>query len=103
MDSASSCENQPIILLETMAAGLPIASSSRGPMPEVLGDAGLYFDPERPEDIASTLRQLICAPELRQILAERSYRRASSYSWKTCAAETFSFLAAFCQASRGRA
>jgi glycosyltransferase involved in cell wall biosynthesis len=35
---ASSCENMPNILLETMASGLPIACSNRGPMPEVLGN-----------------------------------------------------------------
>jgi glycosyltransferase involved in cell wall biosynthesis len=43
---ASSCENMPNTLLEMMAASLPIACAARGPMPEVLGDAGLYFDPE---------------------------------------------------------
>lgn len=37
---ASSCENMPNILLETMAAGLPIACSGHGPMPEILGQAG---------------------------------------------------------------
>ena len=45
---ASSCENMPNILLETMAAGLPVLSSNHGPIPEILGDAGLYFDPEEP-------------------------------------------------------
>ena len=49
---ASSCENLPNILLETMAAGLPVACSNRGPMPEILGDAGLYFDPLQPQEIA---------------------------------------------------
>src|SRR5690606_24895104 len=48
---ASSCENLPITLLEGMAAGLPIACSDRGPMPEVLQDGGAYFDPEDPEAI----------------------------------------------------
>ena len=43
---ASSCENMPNILVESMAAALPIACSDRGPMPEILGDAGIYFDPE---------------------------------------------------------
>src|SRR5204863_6991078 len=45
---ASSCENMPNILLEAMASGLPIACSKRGPMPEILGNAGVYFDPDKP-------------------------------------------------------
>ena len=43
---ASSCENMPNTLVEAMAIGLPIACSDRGPMPEVLRDGGVYFDPE---------------------------------------------------------
>ena len=53
---ASSCENMPNILLEGMASGLPIACSNRGPMSEILGDAGLYFDPEVVDSIAEAIR-----------------------------------------------
>lgn len=91
---ASSCENMPNILLETMASGLPVACSNRGPMPEVLGDTGVYFDPEQPHDIARALRQLLASPELRAELARASYERAQQYSWQRCADETFKFLAA---------
>ena len=59
---ASSCENMPNILIESMAAGLPIACSNRGPMPEVLGDAGVYFDPEKPASIADAVRRLALDP-----------------------------------------
>ena len=90
---ASSCENLPIILLETMAAGLPIACAKRGPMPEVLGDAGVYFDPERPDDIARALRQLIQSPELRATKAAASFAAARRFTWERCAADTFAFLA----------
>ena len=45
---ASSCENMPNTLIEAMAAGLPIASSYRGPMIEILKDGGIYFNPENP-------------------------------------------------------
>lgn len=90
---ASSCENMPNILLEGMASGLPIACSNRGPMPEVLGNAGVYFDPEKPEDIARALQELIDSPELRARLAKASFERARDYSWKTCASDTFTFLA----------
>ena len=50
---ASSCENMPNTLVEAMAAGLPIACSNRGPMPEVLADGGVAFDPESPPSIAA--------------------------------------------------
>ena len=43
---ASTCESFGMILLEMMSAGLPIACSNRSAMPEILGNAGLYFDSE---------------------------------------------------------
>ena len=89
---ASSCENMPNILIETMAAGLAVACSNRGPMPEVLGDAGLYFDPENPTDIAQAIRKLILSPELRGEKAKVSFERAEQFSWGYCADQTFTFL-----------
>ena len=90
---ASSCENMPNILLEAMAAGLPIACSNRGPMPEVLGNAGVYFDPESPDQIADVLTMLLKDHSLRVRLAQEAYDRVGKYSWERCARETFSFLA----------
>lgn len=89
---ASSCENMPNILLECMAAGLPIACSNRGPMPEVLGEAGVYFDPEDPKSIANTLRELMESPSLRTQMAQAAFNRAQAFTWTRCANETFEFL-----------
>ena len=89
---ASSCENLPIILLEAMASGKPIACSNRGPMPEVLGPNGQYFDPEDPVSIAACIERLIQDLNLRRISAQDSYERASLYTWERCASETFSYL-----------
>jgi len=89
---ASSCENMPNILIETMATGLPIACSNRGPMPEVLGNSGLYFNPEKPNEIFSALESLINNPQLRSEKAHASFLEAQKYSWTICANETFSFL-----------
>jgi glycosyltransferase involved in cell wall biosynthesis len=99
---ASSCENLPNILLEAMAAGLPIACSNRGPMREVLGEAGVYFEPEIPEDIARALRGLIESPKLRAEKARMAFERAKHYSWRRCADETFSFLATVAKAAPTR-
>ena len=89
---ASSCENMPNILLEMMASSLPIASSNRGPMKEILQNAGLYFDPERPDEISNVLFKLISNPELRFKLAEAGNILSKQYSWSRCASRTFQFL-----------
>lgn len=68
-------------------------------MPEVLGDAGVYFDPERPAEISSAIRLLVESPQARATLAQGAFERAQQYSWERCARETFSFLA-ICVARR---
>ncbi len=89
---ASSCENMPNILLEAMASGLPIASSDRGPMPEILRDGGVYFDPEDPDSIAQSVKQLITFPSLRTEKAMLAHKYSKQFSWSRCADETFTFL-----------
>ena len=91
---ASSCENMPNTLVEAMASGLPIACSDRGPMPEVLEDGGLYFDPENPETIADAVNTLISDRDLRMTLARRAWQLSKQYSWARCAGETWRFLQA---------
>jgi glycosyltransferase involved in cell wall biosynthesis len=90
---ASSCENMPVTLVEAMAVGLPIACSNRGPMPEVLADGGVYFDPEDSESIAGAIEQIIQSPALRLAIAQRARVLSQQYNWKRCADETFSFIA----------
>lgn len=99
---ASSCENMPITLLEGMAAGLPIVSSDRGPMPEVLGDAGVYCDPEDPVSVADAIRSLISDAELRTAVAHRARERALQFTWQRCSDETFALLADTARAARGQ-
>jgi glycosyltransferase involved in cell wall biosynthesis len=62
-------------------------------MPEVLGDAGIYFDPEDASSIARALGELITSSDLRTQLAQAAHDRAQAFSWKRCADETFGFLA----------
>lgn len=89
---ASSCENMPVTLLEAMAVGLPIACSNRGPMPEVLEDGGVYFDPEDPASIAHAIEQIITDDEICVRIAQRAKALSSQYSWQRCADETFAFI-----------
>jgi len=94
---ASSCENMPNILVELMASGLPIVCSNFGPMPEVLGDTGEYFDPESIDDVVRALTKIITSSELRKNKAATSFERSAMYSWDKCASKTFEFLSKVAQ------
>lgn len=97
---ASSCENMPNTLVEAMASGIPIACARRGPMPEVLEDGGIYFDPESPCSIADAIKHLIGNENLRQTVSTKAQKLSRQYSWRRCAAETWSYLAETCAMSR---
>lgn len=98
----SSCENLPNTLIEAMSAGLPIASSDRGPMPEMLQDGGLYFDPEDDVDIARALTTLAESVELRRRLVERSRKLVEGVSWERCARQTLDFISRVAFADRAK-
>jgi glycosyltransferase involved in cell wall biosynthesis len=72
----STCENCPTSLIEALSYALPTAASNLGPMPEIGGDAVLYFDPFACGEIAAVLAQLMTSPELRRDLARRAAERA---------------------------
>ena len=70
-----------------MACGCPVVVSSAGSLPEVVGDAGLYVNPERPQSIAAAileLSDLATASELRA----RGLARAARFTWERTARET---------------
>lgn len=91
---ASTAENMPNSLLEAMAAGLPIASSDRGPMPEIIGEFAWYFNPEESDEIARAVKEMLCDPATRQTAAVGANRIAAEYTWSRCAERTFEFLRA---------
>jgi glycosyltransferase involved in cell wall biosynthesis len=98
---ASSCENLPNIMIEAMAAGLPIISSSMGPMPEVLGRRDALFDPTDVDDVTRQLRRLLNDATWRGELAATAWERAAAYSWQLCAKQTMDFLAHVLHAKGG--
>jgi len=89
---ASSCENLPNILIEAMASGLPVACSSMGPMPEILGSDGFYFDPRSTLSIEKKLEELIFSVDKRAMCAVNANQKARLYSWQVCANKTFEML-----------
>jgi glycosyltransferase involved in cell wall biosynthesis len=72
-------------VVEAMACGLPVAASRRGSLPEVLGPAGLFFDPEDSSEMAATIVRLLDDPARREVLRAEGLRRARAFSWEEAA------------------
>lgn len=93
----SGCETFGLVLPEAMGYGLPIAAARRSALPEVLGEAALFFEPDSVESIVTALRRLADDTPLRATLSQRARQRAEEFSWKTCADETLTYLARIAQ------
>ena len=82
----SRFEGWGLPVCEAFSAGLPVASSSATGLPEVVGDAGLLFDPADPTAIADCVLALWTDSGLRSRLAERGRERAALFSFDHMAA-----------------
>ncbi len=74
-----------IPLLEAMACGCPVITSETSSMPEVCGDAALYFNPLDKKSITIAFNKLIADPILQNELREKGIKRARNFSWKNTA------------------
>jgi glycosyltransferase involved in cell wall biosynthesis len=75
-------------ILEAMARGVPVACSNVSAVPEVAGDAALYFAPDRPDQIAEAIERLLGDPKLAADLAKRGRERQRMFTWSRAAKET---------------
>jgi glycosyltransferase involved in cell wall biosynthesis len=78
--------------LEAMALGCPVIVSSRGSIPEVCGDAGLYFDPLHPQEAAARLVEIMSDRELGRQLSTKAREHSAFFSWNKCAKDTVSII-----------
>ncbi|HOX40859.1 MAG TPA: glycosyltransferase family 1 protein [bacterium] len=74
--------------LEAMACGIPVAASNASCIPEVLGDAAIYFNPNSTDEIAETLAAVVSDEKLRTDLAKKGLKQAQKYSWSETAKGT---------------
>lgn len=71
--------------VESMACGTPVIGSSTTSLPEVVGDAGLFFHPDDHGDLLDKLMRVLGDDALRSDLGKRSLSRASAFTWRSSA------------------
>lgn len=88
----SMSEGFGLPVIEAMACGLPVAVSNRNSLPEIIGDAGLLFDPLSTTEMAAAIGRLLSDEPLRRALREQGLKRAESFSWKAGARKLVTIL-----------
>ena len=74
--------------LEAMMHGVPVVSSSRSCLPEVLGEAALYADPDNISQFVDCIHQGIHDDDVRYSLRQAAKKELLRYSWKDLAKQT---------------
>lgn len=74
--------------LEAMSMGCPVICSNSSSIPEVVGDAGEYFDPDKIDSMRVAIECVLQDKDLREILVKKGIERCKFFSWKQCASET---------------
>lgn len=75
-------------VLEAMSCGVPVATSYAASLPEVVGDAGVLFNPEDISSISNKIYEVLEDENLRQKLIEKGLKRTSNFSWEKAARQT---------------
>lgn len=71
--------------VEAMSCGLPVLASDRGSLPEVVGDAGRFFDPESAPETAHCIVSFLADRQLRESLGKIALQRAQTFTWERAA------------------
>ncbi|CEN55995.1 glycosyltransferase family 4 protein [Candidatus Methylopumilus turicensis] len=74
--------------LEAMSYGCPVVCSNTSSIPEVVGDAGEYFDPYDKKDMQKAMEMVIKSSDLRNSLVTKGFLRLKEFSWEKCASAT---------------
>jgi len=77
-----------IPILESFVCGCPVLVGEVSSLPEIAGDAGVYFDPTNIVSIYDTVKRIIYDKELRKSLKLKGFQRVKNFSWEKTAEKT---------------
>lgn len=75
-------------LLESFSCGTPVLSSNRGSLPEIGGDAAIYFDPTNLDQFVAILTEVLQNKSLQDKLSRLGFKQAEKFSWDKVTKET---------------
>lgn len=81
-----------IPVLEALAAGVPVICSRNSSLPEVGGEAAVYFDAGSAEELAEKIGKVLADENLRNEMAKKGEEQLKKFSWEKCARETLEYL-----------
>lgn len=79
-------------LLEALAMGVPAAAANSTAMPEMAGDAAIYFDPLNVDEMADAMERLVWDESLRGELSQKAIAQAAKFTWEETARRTLAVL-----------
>lgn len=82
--------------LEAMACGCPVITSNTSSLPEVVGDAGIMFDPYDVDELSTAMFKVLSNDVLRRDLVIKGLNRAKVFSWEKCAKDTINVYYEVC-------
>lgn len=82
--------------IEAMACGTPVAASNTGSLPEVLGSVGRFFDPERVEEMAAVISEVLSDEPMRRQMRADGLERSQKFRWKKAAEQTLAIFNELC-------
>lgn len=81
-----------IPVLEAFASGIPVITAKNSSLPEVGGEAVLYFEEKNGQDLAEKIKRLLDDKSLKEIFIAKGKEQLKKFSWDKCAQETLDFL-----------
>jgi glycosyltransferase involved in cell wall biosynthesis len=74
--------------LEAMQCGVPVITSNKSSLPEVVGDAGIMIEPTDTDGLCQSILDIYNKPSLREAMSLKSLEQAEKFSWEKCTQET---------------